>query len=61
MTTQRALRCDEVPLTCEVQARYHSIAGCFVGKKTPAQLAAELNLGYSTVISNKTPLVLQHD
>jgi len=46
---------------CEVQARYHSIAGCLAGKKTPAQLAAELNLGYSTVISDKTHLVLQHD
>jgi hypothetical protein len=61
MTTQLALRRDEVPLTCEVQARSHSIAGCLAGKKTPAQLAAELNLGYSTVISDKTPLVLQHD
>jgi hypothetical protein len=46
---------------CEVQARYHSIAGCLAGKKTPAPLAAELNLGYSTVISEKTHLVLQHD
>jgi hypothetical protein len=50
-----------VPLICEVQARYRSIAGCFAGKKIPAQLAAELNLGYSTVISDKTPLVLPHD
>lgn len=49
MTTQLALRFDEVPLTCEVQARYHSIAGCLAGKKTAAQVAAELNLGYSTV------------
>jgi transposase len=49
MATQLALRFDEVPLTCEVQARYHAIAGCLAGKKTPAKLAAELSLGYSTV------------
>src|SRR5215813_7838646 len=49
MATQLALCFEDIPLTCEVQARYHAIAGCLAGKKTPAQLAAELSLGYSTV------------
>jgi hypothetical protein len=49
MPTQLALSFDAVPVTCEVQQRYHSIAPCLAGVKSPAEQAQALNLGYSTV------------
>jgi len=49
MPTQLALSFDAVPVTCEVQQRYHSIAPCLAGISTPAEQAQALNLGYSTV------------
>ena len=49
MTTQLALRFDEVPVTCQIQERYHSIAPILAGKSSPAEQAELLNLGYSTV------------
>jgi transposase InsO family protein len=49
MPTQLALSFDAVPVTCEVQQRYHSIAPCLAGIATPAEQAQALNLGYSTV------------
>jgi len=49
MPTQLALSFDAVPVTCEVQQRYHSIAPCLAGIATPAEQAQTLNLGYSTV------------
>src|SRR5215467_10952838 len=49
MLTQLALSFDDVPVTCEVQQRYHSIAPCLAGISTPAEQAQALNLGYSTV------------
>jgi transposase len=49
MPTQLVLAFDAVPITCEVQQRYHSIAPCLIGISTPAEQARELNLGYSTI------------
>jgi transposase len=49
MPTQLALKFDQVPITCSVQERYHAIAPCLAGVRTPTELAAEQNLGYSTV------------
>ncbi len=49
MPTQLALTFDAIPVTCEVQKRYHSIAPCLAGVATPAEQAQALNLGYSTV------------
>lgn len=49
MPTQLALSFDAVPITCEVQQRYHSIAPCLAGVSTPAEQAQALNLGYSTI------------
>ena len=49
MPTQLALRFDQVPITCEAQERYHAIAPCLAGLRSPAEFAAEQNLGYSTV------------
>lgn len=49
MPTQLALAFEAVPVTCEVQARYHSIAPCLAGVRTPAEQAQALNLGYSTI------------
>jgi|SRR5215510_12109668 len=49
MPTQLALAFDAIPVTCEVQQRYHSIAPCLAGISTPAEQAAVLNLGYSTI------------
>jgi hypothetical protein len=49
MPTQLALRFEDVPVTCPVQARYHSIAPGRAGIKTPAEQAQQLNLGYSTI------------
>jgi transposase len=49
MPTQLALSFDAVPVTCDVQQRYHSIAPCLAGISTPAEQAQALNLGYSTV------------
>jgi hypothetical protein len=41
MTTQIALRFDQVPITCPVQERYHTIAPWLAGLRTPAEAAAE--------------------
>ena len=41
MTTQIALRFDQVPVTCPVQERYHTIAPWLAGLRTPAEAAAE--------------------
>ena len=49
MPTQLALSFDAVPVTCEVQQRYHSIAPCLAGISTPAVQAQALNVGYSTI------------
>lgn len=49
MSTQLTLSFDTVPITCEVQQRYHSIAPCLAGVRTPAEQAQALNLGYSTI------------
>lgn len=49
MPTQLALSFDAVPITCEVQQRYHSIAPCLAGISTPAVQAQALNVGYSTI------------
>jgi transposase len=47
--TQLALKFDDVPVTCPTQERYHSIAPCLAGIATPAERAASLNIGYSTI------------
>lgn len=49
MPTQLALRFEDVPVTCPVQERYHAIAPCLAGSKTPAEQAQVLHLGYSTI------------
>ena len=49
MPVQLALAFDAVPVTCEVQKRYHSIAPCLAGVATPAEQGQALNLGYSTI------------
>jgi hypothetical protein len=49
MSTQLALRFDDVPLTCPAQERYHAIAPILAGKCSPTKQAENLNLGYSTV------------
>jgi len=49
MPTQLALAFDAVPVTCEVQERYHSIAPCLADVRAPAEQAQALNLGSSTI------------
>jgi hypothetical protein len=49
MSVQLALRFDEVPITCETQQRYHSIAPCLAGKRSAEEQADALRLSYSTV------------
>src|SRR5215813_2092892 len=49
MSVQLALRFDEVPITCEIQQRYHSIAPCLAGKRSAEEQADALRLSYSTV------------
>jgi hypothetical protein len=49
MPTQLALAFEAVPITCEIQKRYHSITPCLAGISTPAEQAQALNLGYSTI------------
>ena len=49
MSTQLALRFDEVPLSCPAQERYHAIAPILAGKSSPTKQAESLNIGYSTV------------
>lgn len=49
MSTQLALRFDEVPITCETQKRYHSIAPCLAGRRSAEEKADALKLSYSTV------------
>lgn len=49
MSIQPLLPFADVPVTCEVQARYHAIAPCLAEKVEPKQQAKLLNLSYSTV------------
>lgn len=49
MPKQLALRFDEVPVTDQTQARYHSIAPCLAGRLTVSQQAAALDLSYRTI------------
>ena len=49
MFVQPMLPFADVPVTCDVQARYHAIAPCLAGKAQPRQQAQLLNLSYSTV------------
>jgi len=49
MSIQLALCFDEVPITCETQQRYHSIAPCLAGKRSAEEQADALGLSYSTV------------
>ena len=49
MPTQLALRFSDVPVSCEVQERYHAVAPCLAGKLSATQQAQALNLSYSTV------------
>ena len=49
MPTQLALAFEAVPVSCEVQRRYHSIAPCLAGVSTPTEQSQALNLGYSTI------------
>lgn len=49
MSVQLLLPFADVPVTCDVQARYHAIAPCLAGKVEPRQQAVLLNLSYSTV------------
>ena len=39
MPTQLALRFADVPVSCEVQERYHAVAPCLAGKLSAAELA----------------------
>jgi transposase len=49
MSIQLVLRFDEVPITCEIQQRYHSIAPCLAGKQSAEEWANALGLSYSTL------------
>ncbi|MCA1604331.1 MAG: helix-turn-helix domain-containing protein, partial [Acidobacteria bacterium] len=49
MPTQLLLRFADVPLTCEVQERYHALAPVLAGQISPAQQARVLNLSYHTI------------
>lgn len=49
MPVQLALRFEEVPVTCPIQQRYHSIAPCLAGQITPHEQAKQLNLSYQTI------------
>lgn len=49
MSIQLALCFDEVPITCEIQQRYHSIAPCLAGKQSAEEQADALGLSYSTL------------
>jgi transposase len=49
MSIQPLLPFADVPVTCEVQARYHAIAPCLAGAVEPKLQAKLLNLSYSTV------------
>ena len=49
MPTQLALRFEDVPVSCPVQARYHAIAPCLAGVTSPTAQAQVLHLGYSTI------------
>jgi hypothetical protein len=48
MPTQLALSFDVVPVTCEVQQRYHSIAPCLAGISTPVEQAQALRMAQSS-------------
>jgi transposase/transposase InsO family protein len=49
MPAQLALSFEEVPVTCDVQQRYHSIAPCLADKRSAEEQAEALGLSYSTV------------
>jgi transposase/transposase InsO family protein len=49
MSIQLALSFDAVPVTCEVQKRYHIIAPCLAGQRSVEEQADALGLSYSTI------------
>lgn len=49
MPKQLSLRFADVPVSCEVQKRYHSIAPLLAGQSTPADQARILNVSYQTI------------
>src|SRR5262249_48892004 len=49
MSIQLALSFDAVPVTCEVQKRYHTIAPCLAGQRSVEEQADVLGLSYSTI------------
>ena len=49
MPTQLSLRFDEVPVSCPVQRRYHTIAPCLAGNVSPTEQAQAVTLSYTTV------------
>ena len=49
MPTQLLLRFSDVPVTCDVQDRYHSIAPVLAGQASVTQQAHVLNLTYQTI------------
>jgi hypothetical protein len=49
MSVQLALCFDEVPITCEIQQRYHSISPCLAGKRSAEEQADALGISYSAV------------
>src|SRR5918911_4718141 len=49
MPTQLALRFSDVPVTDKTQQRYHWIAPCLAGVRTPHEQARVLNISYQTV------------
>jgi transposase len=46
---QLPLTFDEVPLSCQIQKRYHAIAPVLARRATPYDQAAELNLSYQKI------------
>lgn len=49
MSSQLALRFDEVPVTDKTQVRYHAIAPCLAGRLSAAEQARLLDLSYQKV------------
>lgn len=49
MSIQLRLPFEDVPITCDVQAKYHAIEPCLAGQVAPRQQAVLLNLSYLTV------------
>lgn len=49
MPTQLALCFDDVPVSCEVQQKYHAIAPCLAGQISPQKQARILDISYHKV------------